>query len=416
MLSVFENKPVFEKIKLLLALSTRNLWRQKRRNSVLLIAIIVAVSGVIVLNSLIRGMQTQMVEQAVSGLSAHINIQSAKFRDDPWVGHGFIEDSSKLDDLFLKQRTLRGWTTRIRTPVVVMSERETRGAFLVGIDPERESISFINDLHIEGLTLTRTLDNSVIIGRALFDQLRTKLGHRIVVTLQNAQGISQDIGFRISGVYDADTDGIEKQYIFTGKRALQQLLNTTLISEIAIRFQSEKDAQQAQNFIVAAFPDLDVATWQQLNPLSAFMFEIVDVVIFIWLCIVLLTLVFGLLNSLLTAVLERKREIGIVRAVGLRSSMVLAQIMLESVLLMVLGIVIGLLFAFLFLFWIHEGIDLSMFAAGVELMNLSPKIVPALQLRDVVLVVGTSLLLAVFASLLPAYRSARINPIEAIRS
>lgn len=410
-----ENKSVLEKIKLLFALGTRNLWRQKRRNSVLVIAIVVAVSGVVVLNSLIRGMQIQMVEQAVSGLSAHINIQSAKFRDDPWVGHGFSEDNRKLEDLFLETQTVQGWTTRLHTPVVVMSERETRGAYLVGINPERESISFIQDLHIEGLALTGTLDNSIIIGRALFDQLRTKLGHRIVVTLQNVKGLSQDLGFRISGVYDADTDAIEKQYIFTGKRALQQLLDTTLISEIAIRFQSEREAQRAQNFVIAAFPELDVATWQQLNPLSAFMFEIVDVVIFIWLCIVLLTLVFGLLNSLLTAVLERKREIGIVRAVGLRSSMVLFQIMLESVLLMVIGIVIGLLAAFLFLYWLREGIDLSMFAAGVELMNLSPKIVPTLQVSDVLLVVGTSLSLAVFASLLPAYRSTQINPIEAIR-
>ena len=402
--------------KLLFALSLRNLWRQKRRNSVLLIAISVAIGGVIVLNSLIRGMQTQTIEHAVSGLSAHINIQSSKFRDEPWLGHGFHEDSSEFERDLAKLSTVHGWTTRLQSPVVVMSERETRGAQLVGIVPAREEISFINDLEVEGLELSGTQDNSIIIGRSLFDQLRTQLGHRIVITLQNVQGISQDIGFKVMGVYDADTNALEEQFIFTGKSALQQLLNTNLITEIAVRFQSEEAASQAYKQIAHDFSHLDVATWQQLNPLSAFMYEIVDTVIFIWLCIVLITLVFGLLNSLLTAVLERKREIGIFRAVGIRSSLILAQILLESVLLMVLGIVIGVLAAFLFLVWIGDGIDLSSFAAGVELMNLSPTIVPVVKFNDVTIVVCTSLLLAVLASLLPAYRSVCINPIDAIRN
>lgn len=402
------------RLKLVLSLSVRNLWRQRRRNSILLVAIAIAVGGVIVLNSLVRGMQVQMVDTVVENLTGHIKIHAPGYRDDPSVRRGFQVVPQDIDSALSDMPTM-GWAARMAVPAVIMSERETRGVQLIGIEPKRESISFLSDVVLEGEQLTDTKDSRIVIGRELLDDLQTKLGRRIVVITQGADEISREIGFRIVGVYDARSESSERGYVFTGLEALQELLGTNQVSELSIRFRSRYVDEDDFARVQGAFSSLDVLSWQDTNPIVAFMYETVDVVIYLWLGIVLGALVFGLVNTLITAVLERTQEFGLFRAVGMRSNVIVAQVVVESVILMALGVAIGLFCSLLVFTWLRDGIDLSAFASGVDMMGMSPRIVPAVIPRDVTIVVVISFVLAFFASLFPSIRAVRMNPLDAMR-
>ena len=390
------------------------MWRQRRRNTILLLAIAVAVGGVIILNSLIRGMQIQMVETVVDNLTGHIKIHAPGYRDDPSIENGFSVDMQHIENS-LSNLPIKGWATRLNTNAVVMSERETRGAQLVGVDPTQEQISFLSYVQMEGQRLADADDATLVMGRALVEELRTKLGRRVVITTLNAEGLAQEIGFRIIGIFEADSESLEKGFMFTGRRALQEMLGTNEVTEISVRFAGRNSDQDYFGHVESAFEPLAVMNWQEVNPMVAFMYQTVDIVIVVWLGIVLGALVFGLVNTLITAVLERTQEFGLFRAVGMRAKIIVSQVVTESLLLMVAGIALGLVVSFAFLLWLGNGIDLSSFAEGTELMSMSPTIKPIALPRDVAIVVIVSIMLAFVASFYPAQRAARMNPLEAMR-
>jgi len=400
-------------LKLLLQLSGRNLFRRKRRNFMLLLAIVVAVSGVTLMNSLIRGLQYDMREAAVENLTGHLKIMAPGYLDDPSIEKSFELAAGWEPDI--PAGDLDGWAARIRIPAVIMSERETRGVQFIGVDPAQESISFLGSARYRGERLTSAEDRRVVIGRALAEQLETDVGRRLVLITQGMDGLNREAGFRIAGVYDAEGEGLEKIFVFTGIRRLQQLVDAEVVTEVSIRLARDPEDLTVKLALIEFFTGLEVMDWQELEPQAAAMFLFADSAIFIWFLIMMGALIFGLVNTLITSVMERVREFGMLRAVGMRPGSVIVQVVLESTLIMALGVALGLLSGWLFILWIGEGIDLSRWSAGVETFGMRSLLVPRLLVEDLVLVASMSLFFGIVASLYPAWRAVKIKPLDALR-
>jgi len=400
-------------LKLLLQLSHRNLFRHKRRNFMLLLAIVVAVSGVTVMNSLIRGFQYDMQDAAVSNLTGHVKILAPGYLDDPSIEKSFRLAKDWQPDIDPKQ--LEGWAARIRIPAVIMSERETRGVQFVGVDPTQEGISFLGSAAYRGERLQSAADRRVVIGQALAEQLNTDVGRRLVLITQGADGLNREAGFRIAGTYDTDGNGLEKVFVFTGVERLQSMVDAEVVTEVSIKLVGAPEEFSIKASLSAFFTDLDVLDWQELEPQAAAMFVFADAAIFIWFLIMMGALIFGLVNTLITAVMERVREFGMLRAVGMRPSAVVLQVVLESTLIMAVGVALGLFGGWLFILWIGEGINLARWAEGVDMFGMRSLLVPRLLIQDMLLVAGMSLFFGFFASLYPAWRAVKIKPLEALR-
>ena len=400
-------------LKLLVQLSWRNLWRHSRRTGIMLTTICVAVGGVLILNAFLRGMQVAVAEVAIDNLNGHIKVLAPGYLDDPG-----IEKSFKLEPQLrpeLAADVIIGWAPRVRVPAVIMSERETRGVQLVGVVPGSEDISFLGDVAIEGERLSSPDDRRILLGRALAEQLETQAGRRIVLITQGVDRSNREAGYRIAGVYDAIGTGLEKAFVFTGLNTVQDMLSVAAVTEVSVRLTEERHSPSVAHSLTSAFAGLDVRTWQDLEPQAALMFKVTDTAIFIWFLIVMGALVFGLVNTLITAVMERIRELGMLRALGMRRGAVIVQVVIESMLTMVIGIAVGVALGFLGYLWLADGIDLSAFAEGMEMTGMKPELVPKLWARDIYLVAGLSLALGFLASIYPARRAVRIQPLDAMR-
>ena len=398
--------------RLLLSLSVRNLFRHRRRNAMLLAAICVAVAGVTTMSSLIRGFQEDMRLAAVENLTGHIKILAPGYRDDPGVEKRFALEAGWQPQV---DEPLAGWAPRLKVPAVIMSERETRGVQLVGVDPAREQISFLDDVPVQGARLDGAGDNRVLLGRALAEQLRTDVGYRLVIITQGSDGLNREAGFRVAGLFDAEGTGLEKAYVFTGLGFLQSLLDAPGVTEVSIRLTEEPALPGAAARLKDLFSSLDVLRWQELEPQAAAMFAFADMAIFIWFLIMMGALVFGLVNTLITAVMERTRELGMLRAVGMRPGAVVVQVVVESSLIMAAGVALGLALGGSLVWLLRDGIDLSAWAEGMELAGMRTLLIPRLWMSDVLLVALMSLGFGVLASLYPAWRAVRIKPLEALR-
>jgi ABC-type lipoprotein release transport system permease subunit len=398
---------------LLVRLGARNLLRHRRRNLLMLCAIAGALAGVTLMNALIRGFQYDMADAAITNLTGHLKILAPGYLDDPSIKRSF-SDSPAWQPV-LADIPLLGFAPRIRVPAVILSERETRGVQLVGVDPAREAISFFGDLVVDGDSLRDAADPRIVIGAELARQLKTARGRRLVIMTPGLDGRNRESGFRIAGIYDAEGTGLEKTYAFTGLGALQALLDAPVFTEVSVRLQDQAAIAPVQAHLSAAAPALEVRSWQQLEPQAAAMFAFADGAVFIWFLVMMGALAFGLMNALITAVMERVRELGMLRAIGMRPRAVVVQVVIESLLLMFAGVVVGLALGVALIAGLADGIDLSAWGEGMELAGMRSRLVPRLYGSDLLLLGAMSMALGLAASLYPAWRAVRLQPLEALR-
>jgi ABC-type lipoprotein release transport system permease subunit len=164
----------------------------------------------------------------------------------------------------------------------------------------------------------------------------------------------------------------------------------------------------------AAGPDLEVLPWDQLDAFLGSMLRVQDGFALIFMVVIFLALSFGLVNTLVMAVFERVREIGLMQALGMRPGWILLQVLAESTMLLTLGLVIGNVAAWLSIKPLESGIDISSVAEGMEMMAMGTTLYPALDYRDMVMSTVVVIGLGLLASLLPAWRAAQLDPIRAL--
>ncbi len=127
--------------RIILRLAWRNLWRNHRRTLIMLAAIVVGAWAMIFMTALMRGMVDDMVRDGIRALPGHVQIHHPAYRDDPTISNSMMPPNDRLVSALDSEQVV-AWTTRVRVPAVVSSERDTRGVTLVGIDPDRENGAF----------------------------------------------------------------------------------------------------------------------------------------------------------------------------------------------------------------------------------------------------------------------------------
>lgn len=401
--------------RMLTLLAWRNLWRHPRRTIIMLAAIAIGVWMMLFTAAFMQGMMEQQVQDTIANLTGHVQIHHPKYRDDPAIENSMqikqTDISSVLQDADVKQMSVR-----IRLPAVIATERETGGVTLVGIDPRGEQgLSFIANAITEGRYLESSADNGIIIGKALADKLETRLGKRIVVMSQDSANEVADRGFRVVGIYRAELQGTELAYAFTGLDTAQSMLKMgEQVSEVSLVSHQREELDTLANRLREKFPHLEVMTWKELLPLLIAAVELYDAILIFWYLIIFIAMSFGLVNTLLMAVFERTREIGLFQALGMRPKFIILQILLESLILLLIGLAIGNLLAWLTVISLSGGINLAAFSQGMEWVQMGSLLVPLLYMDDIITSNMLVIVLGLFASLYPAVRAARAVPVDAI--
>ena len=397
-------------------LAWRNLWRNHRRTIVMLSAITIGVWAMIFMTALMRGMVNDMIRDGIRALPGHVQVHHPEFRNDPSILNLIPTADSELTKVF-SQGGFEGWASRVKVPGIISSERESRGVTLIGVDPALElSLDAIGSDIVAGRNLEGVDDGGVVIGRRLAAKLDTELGKRIVLMSQDPDNEIADRGYRIVGLYEANLERYEESFVFAGKSTLQKMLGIEdRVSEVAVMGGDYRDLEGlTERVALLADGDVEVLPWQQLDRYLGSMLKVMDGFVLVWMIVIFLALSFGLVNTLVMAVFERVREIGLMLALGMRPASILGQILVESSLLLIIGLVLGNALAWASVVPLQDGIDISAVAQGMEMFGASSVLYPELELKDIVTANIVVLVLGFLASLSPAWRASRYEPIEAI--
>jgi lipoprotein-releasing system permease protein len=403
-------------IAILMRLAWRNLWRNHRRTLIMLMAITVGVWAMIFMTALMRGMVSQMVKDGISVLPGHVQAHHPQYHDDPSVANLIPIDDAELM-LRFDAAGFRAWASRVRVPAVVTSEYDSRGVTLLGVDPARErGVTFVDYDEVDGRFLESARDSGIVIGRKLARILNTGLGKRIVLMSQDPENDIADRGFRVVGLFDANMETYEENFVFAGKTTVQDMLRIgDRVSEVFVLGDDYRDVEAVYERTAGLVgSELDVKRWFELDTYLGTMLRVMDGFVLVWIVVVFLALSFGLVNTLVMAVFERVREIGLMLALGMRPVNILGQVVIESTLLLAMGLALGSSLAWLTVQPMKDGVDVSIVGQGMELWGMSSVLYPELLFSDIVLANVVVLVLGFLASLSPAWRAAHYQPVEAL--
>ncbi len=397
----------------------RNIWRNPRRTLVILTAVVIGVWSMIVLGALMRGVSDQFLEIGISTLTGHIQVHHQDFRSDPVIQNRIDRPEQVANALQDVLPPGSHWTGRIRVNAIANTARHAQGVTLVGIDPDREArVSFISGAVKEGTYLEPDDPYGILVGQALAEEFETRLDRRIVLMSQDASGEAASRAFRIRGIFRAETESTEKQFVFVTQMAARDMLGLEQgITEAAVLLPSHemtgKTAEALEHRLPT--PPLAIQTWRDLLPLVRVTIELYDTFIFLWFLVVFIAMAFGIVNTLLMAVFERIREFGLLKALGMRPRGIVQGVLAESFFLLLLGTAAGNALGILSVSLLAEsGIDLSAMAEGLEYVGMPRIVYPLLQGSDFLVANVVVLVLGIVVSLYPAVKAARFTPVEAL--
>lgn len=405
---------------LLLKIAARGIGRNRQRTLLTIAASAFGVGAFVFLIGFVDGYLLQLVENSTGYVSGDLQVQHPRFRTDIDPANSISGDPQLLDRIRAVPQVTAA-TPRVQSMALANSASQSQNFMMVGIDPVAEQqVTFMHRAVRNGQALSAGSDREIVLGDRLAEKLGLRLGDKLVVMAQSADGDVGSAAFRVGGLFDTGSDSFDAALGYVTLPAAQSLLGMQgRLSSVAIRLNDRNGLEQAQAAVQALLPaGQSVAiSWRSLLPELDQMIEYVRVVLRLITGIVLAVVAIGIMNTLLMSVMERTRELGIMMSLGTRPRAIVALVLCESLVLAIVGILAGVALGLpLVEYFGSRGLDLSRYSQGLQTIPgltgiIYPVFMPASLLAPVLLLLA----LSVAAALYPAWRAARLSPASAIR-
>ena len=404
-------------MKTLIKIAWRNVWRNKLRSSLVILSIVLGIWAGLFLMAMTLGLNEQRMGGAVDTYLSHIQIHNPKFKEDQNINY-FIEDKDAIIIAINSNKNIKAFAERIVVTAMVANSSGSKGIQILGIHPEKEKkLTKIYNKLTSGTYFTKFKKNPAIVGQKLAKKLKLKIRSKIVVTFQDYNGDLSSALFRVEGIYKTNNSIFDEGTIYVKASDLENSIGSQgKIHEIAILGNSINDIDNIQTSLKTKITKSKVETWNEISPELGYAQEMMGSMVFIFMGIVLIALAFSIINTMLMAVLERKKELGMLMAVGLNKKRLFTMISLETIFIVIIATPIGMLLSYWSISYFQKyGIDLSSVAEGLENLGIGSRIYTYLPKELYIQITAMTLLVAFLASIFPAKRALKLQPSEAIR-
>ena len=360
-------------------MTVRNLWRRRTRTALTLLTIGVSIAAVIALGGM------------AEGILGAFNVMMRDSQTDLFAAEAEVDaDFSAIDERVGARIAARSDVNAVSGMFWTGASTDKMPMLLVAAYHPREfAIRHYHIIDGESLAARR----QVIVGRMAAEQMGLEVGNTLRLMNSN---------FRVVGIYETG-QAFEDAGVIIGLREAQMLTGKPRqVQFYLISLRDPEQAEAVKQELAATFPEIDFSLTSELGEAMSDFRVLQDMVDQISFLAVFIGAV-GMLNTMLMSVLERTREIGVLRSLGWRGGRVLGMILKES---LVLGAVGGLC-----------GIPLGLGLGGLIGMSgvWGGAIEPAYKPQLFVQAIVVALIAGVMGGLYPAWRATRMRPVEALR-
>lgn len=400
----------------------RNLWRNPRRTFLQVLAIACSLFLAVFFNNLAFGSYLQMIREGVKAGSGHIGIYHSGYLKDRKIEQFFTVGSAS--ERLVLMPGVTGAFPRLQLPGLARSSHDSCGVVILGLELAAETGShpLLERRRLKSGAIPAG-GRGVLIGDRLAEILRLRVGRKLVVMFQGAGGDICSTLFRVEGIFHSGVTQMDAGLIVADRKALGKAFGVEdAAHELAIMLSGpERVAETLGNIrngdclpaSSAAFP------WQEAMPQLDGAIRI-DRIQFRFMILILYLIVgLGSANTLLMSVMERTREFGLIRALGLGPASIRNMVVAEGLVLGMLGMAIGTGGGLLAtLYSMQTGIDFSALMGEAEVagMLIDPIIYGGWDHVSAFWFNVGMLAIAVLASLYPARKALQIRPAQAMRT
>ena len=413
----------------LLQLAWRNLWRNPRRTFITMAAIAFGYVMLLFVACLMAGLRWQMIENGTCLVMSQIQVHAPGYYPNRSIqktlGGRQGTDVSALLATITADRRVYAVAPRVYGYGLLSAVHRSAGVELMGIVPDQEAkITTLNSQIAKGSYLTAQMPKGADVGDRLASTNGIGVGSEIVLLTQAADGsVSNDV-YTVVGIFHTGLDAVDRGLVFISLSSLQDLLHLApaRIHEVGVKLNDIMAATTVAGALEVQLRKtlpVRVMAWPELAPELANYVQFNRGITFVLFVIFFLLAVIGVMNTMLMAVFERTRELGMLMALGMRPVQVIVLILTEAAGLAVASLVVGGGLGIPVLWYLQaHGLDLGGATGGV--ISLAGVVVGHLWYgRQDFPAYGEAALglaaTALVSALYPAWRAAHFRPTEAIR-
>lgn len=417
-------------LKMLLRLAWRNLWRHRKRTIITLSSIGIGFGLAVLSIGIGDGSHNSLIRNAIKLGEGHLTVQPRGYLEAP-ANHKFLENGRVL---MYKLRALHiegSVEPRISLQVLASTASNSVGAALEGLSDQNDPrVKTLQPQLSQGEWIEPGDHRGIVIGQGMAHKLKVHLGSKVVLMAGKQGGDSQAQLGRVRGIFKSQvpemddylilSDIVFARYFLQGEGAQ---VEQQPLTRVAI-FLDDADTLYHWKSIIKTAVDTDAIValdWQEMMPQLVQFILIDDAGNYVFLLLILILVVFGVLNTVLMSVLERTREFGLLRALGLSRRHLLLLVFCESILMSLLAVAVGwIVGGGTHLWFSSHGIDFTsiMGSEGTVMMGtfMDPIIYTELSWDRVIQLTGIIFSATLASGIYPALKAARVTPVEALRT
>jgi putative ABC transport system permease protein len=402
----------------LFKLAWKNIWRNRSRTAITMAAIFFAVILSILAKSLQDGVFNNLVKNVVSFYSGYVQIHKEGYWDEQILDNSF-EASEEIESEILKNSNVNLVTSRLESFALASSEELTKGCLIVGIEPEKENrITSLKSKISSGSYLFKD-DYAVLLSQGLAARLKLNVNDTIILLGQGYHGSTAAGKYPIKGLLKFGSPELNNKTLFMPLALSQDLFQAYGILSSYILALNDTEALYATSVSLQQTlgNGYEVKTWEEIMPdikqhiqADSKSMKYIIAILYMLVC-------FGIFGTILMMMEERKFELGMLVAIGMKKSLLIALLLIESVFTVFSGCIMGVLFGIPLIYYlkIHPIKFEGDAAAAYEQFGFEP-IFPVS--TDYMIFINQSLIVLVIAlilSLYPVYMLIRLDPVNSMK-
>lgn len=398
----------------LIRMAIRDLGRNRRRTFFSALALGMGLALLILIASVYRGEMRDSLNTSIKLQTGHLQLRANGYDETKsslsWKN--LIENPEQVATQIARLSQVKTATPRLYASGIIGTGDQTAGVRVVGVDPPSPANDPFREGLLSGTFLQSDDRNGILVGSTLADKLRLKAGDNVDLLINTSNGDVNEQAFTIRGTFTTHTPGFDEGTILMPLAKAQTITSTDNHASIIFILLKNIDETIPVSKAITSSTYM-VKTYLQLNELLVQTEQLANGFMLVIYLIVLAVSATVIVNTFIMSVYERTREIGILTAIGMKASRVMAMFFAESSILGVGGIAIGLILGGIAAFFIQRyGIYVG--NIGATGIMIGERIYGYLTVNDVVTVTVMAFITSLLAALYPALMAARMEPVQAL--